>query len=75
MALRNTELLRAYVDMDERVRILGILIKVWAKHCNIGDASRGSLSSYAYVILMLHYLQRCQPPVVPFLQEVSINDY
>ena len=38
------------------------------KECDIGDASRGSLSSYAYVLLLIHYLQ--QVNVLPVLQEL-----
>lgn len=37
----------------------------------MGDASAGSLSSYAYLLMMIHYLQRTDPPVVPCLQKVS----
>jgi DNA polymerase sigma len=39
--------------------------------CDMGDASRGSLSSYGYSLMMLHYLQQCRPPVIPVLQEVG----
>ena len=46
-------------------------MKYFAKLCDIGDASRGSLSSYAYILMVLHYLQQCKPPVIPVLQEVS----
>jgi len=70
LALRNTLLLRTYANIDPRVQALGYIVKVFAKYCDIGDASRGSLSSYAYVLMMLHYLQRTQPPVIPILQEV-----
>lgn len=70
LALRNTELLRTYAKMDKRVEKLGVIIKTWAKHCDIGDASKGSLSSYSLIIMLIHYLQRCDPPVVPVLQEV-----
>ena len=38
------------------------------KECDVGDASRGSLSSYAYVLMMVHYLQRVN--VLPVLQEL-----
>jgi len=40
------------------------------QNCGIGDASRGSLSSYTYVIMMIYYLQQCNPPVLPVLQQV-----
>ena len=31
---------------------------------------RGSLSSYAYILMLIYYLQQVQPPVVPVLQEL-----
>lgn len=46
------------------------MVKLLAKSCDIGDASRGSLSSYAYILMLLHFLQQRQPPVVPVLQEL-----
>ena len=68
LALKNTQLLKTYSRIDERVASLGILVKYWAKICNICDASQGSLSSYAYIILVLHYLQKKK--VLPVLQEL-----
>ncbi len=41
--------------------------------CDIGDASRGSLSSYAYIIIVIYFLQQCNPPVLPVLQEVGLK--
>lgn len=48
-------------------------MKVFAKLCDIGDASKGSLSSYAYILMVIYYLQRTAPPVVPVLQEVGFQ--
>lgn len=45
-------------------------MKKWAKMCGLNDASQGTLSSYAYIIILISYLQRISPPVLPFLQEV-----
>lgn len=42
--------------------------------CDIGDASRGSLSSYAYTLMVLFFLQQRNPPVIPVLQEVRVYD-
>ena len=70
LALHNSKLLRCYAEADERVRVLGYVAKYFAKICEIGDASRGSLSSYAHLLMVLHYLQQCKPPVIPVLQEL-----
>ncbi|KAH6940769.1 hypothetical protein HPB50_006479 [Hyalomma asiaticum] len=74
MALHNTRLLKTYSELDERVRILGYTFKHFAKKCDINDASKGSLSSYAYILLTLYYLQQCNPPVIPVLQELYPED-
>ena len=68
LAKSNTSLLRAYTQIDPRVSILGFIVKYWAKVCEIGDASKGSLSSYAYTLMTLHYLQHAR--VIPVLQEI-----
>ncbi|XP_072290269.1 terminal uridylyltransferase 7 isoform X2 [Eucyclogobius newberryi] len=70
LALHNTHLLASYAEIDARVRILCYVMKVFAKMCDIGDASRGSLSSYAYTLMVLFYLQQRDPPVIPVLQEM-----
>lgn len=70
---RNSQLLATYSAIDPRVRILGYMAKLLAKQCEIGDASRGSLSSYAYTLMVLHYLQQVKPPVIPVLQEIVIE--
>jgi DNA polymerase sigma len=39
------------------VRPLVLTVKHWAKRRKINDASSGTLSSYAYVIMVIHFLQ------------------
>ncbi|CAD5111628.1 DgyrCDS921 [Dimorphilus gyrociliatus] len=70
LALRNTRLLYTYSQIDERCRILGYTSKIFARRCDIGDASRGSLSSYAYILMVIYFLQQTEPPVLPVLQEL-----
>ncbi|XP_078656960.1 terminal uridylyltransferase 7-like isoform X4 [Branchiostoma floridae x Branchiostoma belcheri] len=70
LAQYNTRMLNMYAAMDERVRILGYTVKRFAKICEIGDASRGSLSSYAYILMLLYFLQQRKPPIIPVLQEL-----
>ncbi|XP_066471809.1 terminal uridylyltransferase 7 [Tiliqua scincoides] len=70
LALHNTRLLSCYASIDPRVRYLCYTMKVFTKMCDIGDASRGSLSSYAYTLMVLYFLQQRNPPVIPVLQEI-----
>ncbi|KAF1610237.1 UNVERIFIED_CONTAM: Terminal uridylyltransferase 7, partial [Eudyptes robustus] len=70
LALHNTRLLSSYAAIDPRVKYLCYTMKVFTKICDIGDASRGSLSSYAYTLMVLYFLQQRKPPVIPVLQEI-----
>ncbi|XP_034152270.1 terminal uridylyltransferase 7 isoform X1 [Esox lucius] len=74
LALHNTRLLASYAAIDPRVKTLCYVMKVFAKMCDIGDASRGSLSSYAYTLMVLFYLQQRNPPVIPVLQEIYVGE-
>lgn len=72
LALYNTELLRCYALCDERVRLLGIFVKMWAKKRKINDPHNGTLCSYGYIIMVIHYLMNvANPPVIPNLQVVQ----
>ncbi|NWZ05142.1 GLD2 polymerase, partial [Agelaius phoeniceus] len=57
IGIRNTFLLRSYAFIENRVRPLVLVIKKWASFHDINDASRGTLSSYSLVLMVLHYLQ------------------
>jgi len=69
LALRNTELIRSYVQLDERVKGLVVFVKHWALHRGLADAFGGTLSSYAWTVLALRHLQSTTPPLVPNLQD------
>ncbi|KAI9875777.1 MAG: Zinc finger, CCHC domain-containing protein, partial [Pleopsidium flavum] len=69
LALHNTLLLRCYCHCDPRVRDMVLFVKAWAKRRKINSAYHGTLSSYGYVLMVLHYLVNVTiPPVVPNLQ-------
>lgn len=42
---------------DQRVKPMILVVKKWARHNQINDASKGTLSSYTLVLMVLHYLQ------------------
>lgn len=69
VALHNTSLLRTYCMHDERVRRMGLIVKAWAKARKINTPYHGTLSSYGYVLMLLHYLMNvASPPVIPNVQ-------
>lgn len=69
VGIRNTFLLRSYTDADIRIIPLMLVIKKWARHCEINDASKGTLSSYALALMAVNYFQSVKPPVLPSLQQ------
>lgn len=71
LAVENTRLLRDYTRIDARLRPMVLLVKHWAKRRQLNDAFRGSLSSYAYVLMCVHSLQTREPPVLPVLQAMK----
>ncbi|KEY66601.1 hypothetical protein S7711_01895 [Stachybotrys chartarum IBT 7711] len=72
LALHNTLLLRCYSHTDPRVRPMVLFVKHWAKVRGINSGYRGTLSSYGYVLMVLHYLVNvAQPFVCPNLQHLG----
>ncbi|NWS70685.1 GLD2 polymerase, partial [Crotophaga sulcirostris] len=69
VGIRNTFLLRTYAYIENRVRPLVLVVKKWANFHGINDASRGTLSSYSLVLMVLHYLQTLPEPILPSLQK------
>ena len=47
---------------------LSRFVKFWAKRRKINEPYLGTLSSYAYVLLCIYYLQSRPVPVLPNLQ-------
>lgn len=69
LGLHNTQLLHCYSLSDPRVRPIVLFIKSWAKHRKINSSYSGTLSSYGYVLMVLHYLTNvANPPVLQNLQ-------
>lgn len=75
LALQNTLLLRCYAYTDLRVRPIVLFVKHWAKARGINTPYRGTLSSYGYVLMVLHYLVNiAEPFVCPNLQQLAPPD-
>ncbi len=57
--------------VDWRVVPICLAIKGWAKQNSIIDAFSGALSSYCIELMVIFYLQRCRPPILGCLQQIS----
>ncbi|KAF3480999.1 poly(A) polymerase Cid1 [Arthroderma uncinatum] len=70
--LRSTDLLRGYRICDDRVYEMAQVVKRWAKARRINDPYNGTLSSYGYTLMLLHYLMNVVvPPVIPNLHKCT----
>ena len=67
VAIWNSRLLKSYCDFDPRVSELGIAIKYWAKQRRLSNAVRRVLCSYAFMLLVIRYLQ--EELILPNLQQ------
>jgi terminal uridylyltransferase len=75
VAIHNTALLRCYCKCDPRVRPMGLFVKAWSKARKINTPYHGTLSSYGYIMMVLHYLMNiAQPPVIPNLQHLARDE-
>ena len=51
-----------------------LFVKAWAKKRKINSSYSGTLSSYGYVLMVLHYLVNVtNPPVLPNLQSLGVH--
>lgn len=69
IGIENSRLLLTYCSIDPRARLLCITIKFWAKRRNIANTVAGTISSYAYMIMAIHFLQRRPESLLPYLQQ------
>ncbi|CAE7622947.1 TUT4 [Symbiodinium pilosum] len=73
LGVRNSLLLNTYCKYDHRVLQLGRVVKEWAKKHELVGTADGCLNSYAYMLLVVFFLQNVQPPVVPNLQAMDCD--
>ncbi|XP_038978933.1 UTP:RNA uridylyltransferase 1-like [Phoenix dactylifera] len=71
LAVVNTKLLKDYAQIDDRLRQLAFIVKHWARSRRINETYQGTLSSYAYVLMCIHFLQLRKPAILPCLQAME----
>ncbi|GBF59595.1 terminal uridylyltransferase [Trichophyton mentagrophytes] len=71
----RTDLLRGYRACDDRVYQMTVVVKRWAKARRINNPYNGTLSSYGYTLMVLHYLMNvARPPVIPNLHRYTLPE-
>jgi len=71
LAIVNSKLIGAYMAVDRRLRAVGLALKHWAKSRGINDRSRGTLSSFALILMLIHLFQKRPVPILPGLQDLA----
>ncbi|CAE7517325.1 TUT7 [Symbiodinium microadriaticum] len=74
LPLQNTKLLKAYSTLDDRVKELVILVKLWAKDRGVCGASRSHLSSYALTLMAIYFMQVHPKISLPMLPPQAFKD-
>ncbi|KPI83692.1 hypothetical protein ABL78_7260 [Leptomonas seymouri] len=75
--IRNSWLLRKYMEQDEVFRMGNVFLKKWSKACNINNSRLGFLTSYAVSVLWVYFLLRrgevtfVNPDDVPVLPDAE----
>jgi DNA polymerase sigma len=70
-AIENTRMIKTYIQLDDRVRPLAMIIKHWTKRRILNDAGiGGTISSYTWICLIINFLQTRDPPVLPTLHDL-----
>jgi hypothetical protein len=76
LALENTRMIKSYVKIDSRVQPLAMVIKHWTRKRVLNDAGPGgTISSYAWICMIINFLQTRQPPILPALQARPHREY
>ncbi|KAJ0112638.1 hypothetical protein Patl1_00313 [Pistacia atlantica] len=75
LAVVNTKLLQDYAEIDVRLRQLAFIVKHWAKKRGVNETYQGTLSSYAYVLMCIHFLQQRRPAILPCLQNSALTPH
>ncbi|XP_017290519.2 poly(A) RNA polymerase, mitochondrial isoform X2 [Kryptolebias marmoratus] len=71
VAMKSTELLYLYGELDPRVRSLVFTIRSWARSHGITSSIPGAwITNFSLTIMVLFFLQRRGPPIIPTLDHL-----
>ncbi|XP_054478870.1 poly(A) RNA polymerase, mitochondrial [Anoplopoma fimbria] len=71
VAMKSTELLYLYRELDPRVRHLVFTVRCWARAHGITSSIPGAwISNFSLTVMVLFFLQRRSPPIIPTLDHL-----
>ncbi|XP_034008612.1 poly(A) RNA polymerase, mitochondrial isoform X1 [Trematomus bernacchii] len=71
VAMKSTELLYLYGELDPRVRHLVFTVRCWAQAQGITKSIPGAwISNFSLTVMVLFFLQRRNPPIIPTLEHL-----
>nr|XP_020480384.1 poly(A) RNA polymerase, mitochondrial isoform X1 [Monopterus albus] len=71
VAMKSTELLYLYGELDPRVRSLVFTVRCWARAHSITSSIPGAwITNFSLTIMVLFFLQTRRPPIIPTLDHL-----
>lgn len=71
VAMKTTELLYLFGEMDPRVRPLVFTVRCWARAHGITSSVPGAwITNFSLTVMVLFFLQRRSPPILPSLDHL-----
>ena len=73
LALRNTELLKNYISCNDVINDVVFTLRHWAKLNDLIGRNNGQVTSYAFTLMIIHFLQQSEPCYLHCLQTCHGN--
>ncbi|XP_071341775.1 poly(A) RNA polymerase, mitochondrial [Trachinotus anak] len=71
VAMKSTELLYLYGELDPRVRCLVFTVRCWARAHGVTSSIPGAwITNFSLTVMVLFFLQRRSPPIIPTLDHL-----
>lgn len=72
VAIKSTELLYLYGELDPRVRYLVFTVRCWARAHGITSSIPGAwITNFSLTVMVLFFLQKRNPPIIPTLDHLK----
>ncbi|XP_072234807.1 poly(A) RNA polymerase, mitochondrial isoform X2 [Leuresthes tenuis] len=72
VAMKSTELLYMYGELDPRVRSLVFTVRCWARTHGVTSSIPGAwITNFSLTVMVLFFLQKRSPPIIPTLDHLQ----